>query len=282
MTGHYRISILIAASLIVGACSHVDELSTLYVGQRSESVATNVTDCQDLLQRTKVTSDDPLPGMRIRLVNWNVKKGSRDYWARDLHSIAAGQDLLVLQEVNLSAGIATQLQGDWYTAFSQGFTTRSRATGVATYSKHRPISECRLSVIEPWLRSRKATNVTEFAIAERYETLLVINVHLVNVSLGLVRFREQMEQIRAIVSAHEGPAILSGDFNTWRRKRMDIVNELIRDHSFSPVSIEVDHRKTFNGYALDHVFVRGLTVLNSGTRQVTSSDHNPINVELEL
>ncbi len=172
--------------------------------------------------------------------------------------------------------------GSWYTAFSQGFTTRSRTTGVATYSKRKPVSECRLSVVEPWLRSRKATSITEFALSGRDDTLVVVNVHVVNISLGLVRFRDQMEQIRQVLAAHDGPAILSGDFNTWRGKRMDVVNEIVGKLAFSAVSIDVDHRKTFNGYALDHVFVRGLSVNSSETRQVTSSDHNPIAVELQL
>jgi len=43
-----------------------------------------------------------------------------------------------------------------------------------------------------------------------------------------------------------------------------------------------DHRKRFLGQALDHIYVRGLEVLEATTRQVDSSDHNPMSVHLRL
>ena len=63
--------------------------------------------------------------------------------------------------------------------------------------------------------------------------------------------------------------------------------------SFKPFSIldglglkmldyDEDHRKRFLGQPLDHIYVRGLEVLEATTRQVDSSDHNPMSVRLRL
>jgi endonuclease/exonuclease/phosphatase (EEP) superfamily protein YafD len=193
-----------------------------------------------------------------------------------------GKELVILQEVDRGLGIRNHLNGIGYESFSQGFTTRTRTTGVATYSSSKPVSECHLVSTEPLMRTPKATSITEYSLVQNDKTLLVVNVHAVNISWGLVRYRDQMDQIRQIITAHNGPAILSGDFNTWRPKRMQVVADMVSDLSFVPVSIDTDHRTRFYGNALDHVFVRGLTVENSHTQVVTSSDHNPISVELRL
>ncbi len=246
------------------------------------TIAMNVGDCQSLLRRRADGPRDRLQILKLGVLNWNMNKGVRDFWERDLRAMAVGKELVILQEAVRDSGIEQQLEGLKYSSFSQGFTTRSRTTGVVTYSKRRPLGECMLSVVEPLLRTRKATSVTAFAVSGREQPLVVVNAHVVNFSFGLIRFREQMEQIRQVLSVHEGPAILSGDFNTWRQKRMDIVDDVIGELGFSTVRLDIDNRSTFNGHALDHIFVRGLSVHSSESRRVTSSDHNPITVELQL
>ncbi len=272
---------LLCVYFLLGACAFVNVQPGLRVAGE-HAVATNVIDCQSLLNRPVLESPDSLETRSIGLLNWNINKASKELWESDLRDMAAGKEFVILQEAVLDFGIEQQLGELKYSSFSQGFTTRSRTTGVATFATRKPLSECNLSVVEPVLRTRKATSITEFALAGREDTLVVVNVHVVNFSIGLIRFRDQMEQIRQVLAVHDGPAILSGDFNTWRTKRMEIVNEIAGDLAFCAVPIDVDHRKRFNGHALDHVFVRGLFVDGSATRRVTSSDHNPITVELRL
>lgn len=264
------------------ACASVDPYAELVLAKAGGAVATNVLDCRALLKRPSAKVRDHMVAGPITLLSWNIGKGSREFWERDLRTMALGKELVILQEVVLNSGIEQQLPEHDHASFSRGFTSRSRTTGVATYSKRRPTAECQLSVVEPLLRSRKATSITEFAIEGRDDTLLVVNVHAVNFSVGLGRFRAQMEQIRQIVSVHDGPAIVSGDFNTWRRKRGNVVRAMVDDLALSPVYIADDRRKRFNGHALDHFFIRGLSVGTIETKQVTSSDHNPISVELRL
>jgi endonuclease/exonuclease/phosphatase (EEP) superfamily protein YafD len=112
--------------------------------------------------------------------------------------------------------------------------------------------------------------------------MLVVNIHAINFTLGVADFRKQLEQIRPVLAGHPGPIILSGDFNTWRKKRADILDAFADEFSLIPVEFYNDHRKIFFGRPLDHIFVRGLQIGASDTRQLESSDHNPLLVEFSL
>ncbi|MCK5920264.1 MAG: endonuclease/exonuclease/phosphatase family protein [Methylococcales bacterium] len=269
-------------SVLASACVNSGSLSTLRVTNSSATIATNVGDCRALLGRTVHEPQDQLDPGSISLLNWNIKKGTGNLWQGDLRVMTIGKELVVLQEAVLGPSMDSRVDEVNYASFSQGFTTKSRASGVVTYSSIKPLSECHFAVIEPFLGTRKATGVTEFGLAGVDETLVVVNIHGINFSLGLTRFREQMEQVREVLGAHSGPAILLGDFNTWRRKRLEIVGELATDLNFSAVLFDEDHRTTFNGYALDHVFFRGLSVVSSESKLLDSSDHNPLSVEFRL
>lgn len=282
MRNTLRLLLISALAAFVSGCVGQNSLSTVRVANLDLAVAMNVNDCRSLLSRAADESADQLDPTSIGLLNWNIKKGTGEAWQDDLGEMSIGKELVILQEAVLGTGIENHLDGVSFVSFSPGFTTKSRMSGVATYSSSKPLNRCHLSVIEPVLRTRKATSVTEFGLAGTEQTLVVVNVHAINFSLGLGRFRDQMEQIREVLQAHSGPAILSGDFNTWRRKRLDIVDELASELDFSAVFFDDDNRKTFNGNALDHVFVRGLFVESSETKPVDSSDHNPLSVELRL
>ncbi len=280
MQGRSQLFSAIALSLLTTSCAlqTVTDESAYADGQ---FVQTTVEGCRDALQKPSLHSVAGL-GSEIELLNWNIKKGSKSVWQDDLRSMALDADLVVLQEAAVEIGIEYEVPHLEHTSFAQGYTTGSRTTGVATYSHTAPLSECRFQVVEPLLRTPKATSVTEFPLANKSETLLVVNVHAVNFTFGLVRFREQIEQVREVVTAHDGPAILSGDFNTWSRKRLNVVNELVGDLGFSSVPLRSDERKTFNGFPLDHVFVRGFASANGDSSPVRSSDHNPMTIELVL
>ena len=50
----------------------------------------------------------------------------------------------------------------------------------------------------------------------------------------------------------------------------------------SPVRFDEDNRKKMFGRYLDHVYVRGMDVVEATTRVVTTSDHNPMFVRLKF
>ena len=145
-----------------------------------------------------------------------------------------------------------------------------------TLSRTPPISECLLSHQEPWLLTPKATGISTYRISDSPETLLVINLHAVNFTFGTSALDQQLSDASSVISQHQGPVIFSGDFNTWSTARLRLLTSLIEQLGLSALDYTDDQRKLVFGLPLDHIFVRGLRVVSSGTRPVTSSDHNPI------
>ena len=132
------------------------------------------------------------------------------------------------------------------------------------------------------MAKQKATNITQYALSNTDQTLLVVNIHAVNYSFGLKHYRAQLEAIVDVLVEHAGPIIFSGDFNTWRRGRQKVLSELVDRLDLKPIHFEEDHRVRFLGLPLDHVFVAGLQVVTTHTHEVQSSDHNPISLTLSM
>ena len=223
-----------------------------------------------------------LDAHRIRVANWNVKKKSRPSWQDDFARLNSRTDLLLLQEASLREDTINDIDATRHWTFAPGYRTKSQISGVLTLSVAEPVTRCSLVSIEPVLRTPKATNITRYRLSGSDATLVVVNVHAVNFSLGLSAFRDQFRQIRSALELHDGPVILSGDFNTWRPARVDIVNALAADLGLEPVNFARDHRVSRFGFRLDHLFVRGLNTVEADTMSVTTSDHNPMSATLTL
>jgi endonuclease/exonuclease/phosphatase (EEP) superfamily protein YafD len=109
-----------------------------------------------------------------------------------------------------------------------------------------------------------------------------VNLHGVNFAWTSDALAAQIRDAASVIERHQGPVIFSGDFNTWSDERMLLVSATMRGLQLAPLSFPQDHRTQVFGNALDHVFVRGLRVVESGSSSVESSDHNPIFATLAL
>jgi len=216
------------------------------------------------------------------LFNWNIKKGSIANWDRDLLSLAADADLVLIQEATKQMETPRFVEVDEHWSFSEGYSSGELVSGVATISSVQPMEQCRLLTVEPWLRTPKATMVTRFAIEGSSDTLLVINTHMVNFTLGHAAFREQLAEVEQLLLQHSGPVVFSGDFNTWRPARYEILEKMTARFGLNPIAFNDDNRTKFFGSTVDHVFVGGLSVQQAMTFEVESSDHNPMSVSLML
>ncbi len=223
-----------------------------------------------------------LDAASINFLCWNMKQGKKPNWREDLLDLAEGKDLVIIQEALLNADLAEVVGESVHSSYSKGYRNKSRVTGVMTISKYQPLRKHHLTCWEPWLATPKATNITEYAISGTDETLIVINIHAINFTFGVNQFRKQINKIHDFLAQHEGPVILSGDFNTWRKKRMKILESLALEHGLDALSFQEDHRKTVFGQLLDHIYVRSLKAENTGTHYVNSSDHNPISATLKF
>ena len=153
-------------------------------------------------------------------------------------------------------------------------------SGVLTMSASEPLSRCNLANNEPWSGTPKATGITEYSLSDTDDTLVVVNIHAINFTIGVEHFQQQIEQVSTALEAHTGPLIVSGDFNTWRQKRVEVVARMTALLGLHQVTFNDDQRKLFFGNPLDHIFIRGLRQQNASTIDVETSDHNPLIVIL--
>ena len=167
-------------------------------------------------------------------------------------------------------------------SFAPGYKTATASTGVMTLSNTTPLTHCNLLDHEPWLRSPKAISITQFALESTDETLAVVNVHAINFTLGIIDFENQITKIEAALADHQGPVILAGDFNTWRRHRVEVLQAMTDRLQLTELSFAVDNRITPLGNVVDRVLIRGLTAIDASTEIVDSSDHNPMSITLSM
>ena len=266
-----RISV---ALLLMAGCS------TQPVAPESPSVRDTVSaphECVAAIGDRRRPMGERLDSEAIRVVNWNIQKGNDPDWVTDLDALDQSADLLILQEA--SPALDGLDEGDRHVAFAKGFKARRYQTGVMTLSSASPIAECDLVAREPWLGTRKATLVTEYGLTGTDETLLVINIHGVNFSIGARELAEQIRDAEAIIATHDGPVLFSGDFNTWRAGRTRLLVDAAARLGLSAIEFDADYRKRILGRPLDHIYTRGLVAVNATTHDVETSDHDPMTVD---
>ncbi len=237
--------------------------------------------CGEALAQPLPTSQTGL-NRQLQVLIWNIEKSENAGWDADLSTLGAASDLILIQEASLQARIVDALPQHLFQAFAAGYINRKTETGVLTLSTVEPSLHCNLTAWEPWLGTPKATNITEYPIDGLDRRLLVINVHAVNFSVGLVDFETQVKALEPLLSHHIGPLIVAGDFNTWSSNRSRSLNEFMAKHQLTPVSFAPDQRTLFWNLPLDHVYLRGLDVVEASAIEVQSSDHNPLLITVEV
>lgn len=230
-------------------------------------------------------AEQPLPEITqktFRLLVWNLHKGQDAGWQQVLNRLAQGRDLLLLQEVLNTQELAAQYSSRFPTAlYASAFAYLQQQSGVEILSQFAPHFYCAGSKPEPWIRIPKVGAAMSLPLPNR-QALLLVNVHLINFEINPTAYEEQLRTLMQLVSQHQGPLVLSGDFNSWNGYRAQIIQKVINEFGLEEVSFAQDHRLRFLGNPLDHIFVRGLNVLNATTEPTESSDHAPLLLEVEL
>jgi endonuclease/exonuclease/phosphatase (EEP) superfamily protein YafD len=239
-------------------------------------------------QRHSVSS-----GERLSIVVWNTFKGLRGEYYSLLAEHTRDADLILLQEFRhdpvleashneIFRGRDADMAVSFYTR-----PQRTAATGVCTVSAVRA-QRTRLLLsryFEPVTRTPKMALCTYYAYTcadcTPDEALLVLNSHGINFRLRRP-FRDQMLQFEERLCEHRGPIILVGDFNTWERGRVRLLDAVAEKVGLSHVRFPRGI-KTVRGHELDRVYVRGGTV--DGQRIVrnrAASDHSMLVFGLTL
>ena len=228
-------------------------------------------------------STDALDPDAIRVLVWNLHKEADAGWQDDLTRLAKANDVLLLQEVTLRDPVqeVLQLAGlRWILASS--FMVEDVDIGVLTATRSVPVAICTQRVVEPLLRIPKSAVITWLPLGGKPQTLAVANVHAINFTLTVDAYQAQLAALAAALADHQGPIVLGGDFNTWSTARGEALQEIAARLRLVEITYADDRRAEFLGNRVDHVFVRGLDMVTSSVGQVTSSDHNPIEVVLRL
>ncbi len=277
---------LIALCATLWGCANtpLQTASTLFAkfGNHSSPAVQGPESCQNAIVAPLDAAAPTLDPHQIELFVWNIQKGLNPRSFNDLARLAGGKNLVLIQEARLEQHPFDALELAKFWSFAPGYKTTSASTGVMTMSDIAPVTHCYLSDREPWLRSPKAISITRFGLASTDATLVVVNVHAVNFTWGVVDFSKQVAKIEAALAMHNGPVIVAGDFNTWRKRRLEVLQGVAKRLELEELAFDEDQRVTPFGSIVDRIFIRGLNTSNALTTAVTSSDHNPMSVTLSM
>ena len=215
----------------------------------------------------------------VKIATWNMYKGKLPGWQADIAKADPSNTIFLLQEAPFNSLLSQQLSSAQY---APGYISGNVQTGVVTSADISSTLVCNLSHIEPWLRTPKASLITSYPLKGRDENLLVANIHAVNFALGMKGFRDQINTIVKQLRKHNGPIVVGGDLNTWNKKRLRYVGNVLGQLGLKPVIFNKSEVKQFSGNSLDHIYYRGLDLLDSHVNKVESSDHNMLVAEFAI
>jgi len=213
----------------------------------------------------------------IRLLTWNVHKQDDAGWDVDLARFAAANDVLLLQEAVLRPDLRSIIEHAgmrWVMASS--FIYSDVDIGVVTGSRKVPLASCTQRVVEPLIRIPKSGVISWYRLDGRDDTLAIVNVHAINFALTLGGYRAQLEALGEALADHPGPIIFAGDLNTWTDARNEAMRAVAGRLHMTEIEFKEDKRTLFLGKQLDHIYTRGLELVDAQAIPVTSSDHNPV------
>lgn len=212
----------------------------------------------------------------ISLLNWNIFKGRRKNWDRDLHEFIHEIDIVTIQEAHLSNALKRILDHhDYRWTLNAAFHLKKIPSGVMTASRIPALNTHGMRHIEPFIRTPKTTLISYYPIGGSEETLLVANIHGINFTLGISAYKQQIKHLFEVIHGHEGPVMMAGDLNTWSRARMKVIQDHADSAGIQSLDYTNHNRSSMFGKALDHVFFRGLEPLKHHSWNVDTSDHNP-------
>lgn len=225
---------------------------------------------------------EPLPMQdTLRILVWNIFKQQRADWMSVLQNFGKDAHLVLLQEAQTTPELI-QFATTHYLAADQvpAFVLPQHPSGVMTLAAAHPVYCCPLREREPLLRLAKSALVTAYPLPDA-QTLMVVNIHAVNFSLGIDVYSKQLGPIGDQITHHEGPVIMAGDFNAWSRQRINALYRFAREMGLREVRFTDDHRRKAFGRPLDFVFYSGMSVCEASVLVTRASDHNPLLVEFK-
>lgn len=214
------------------------------------------------------------------LLCWNVQKRNLGYrFNRFLSELLERYriELLAFQEVKLNPFAASPLS-DFHFSCAPNIRFLSHVYGVLNGSciPEKDSFSLLSSHREGMIQTRKSAIFSTYAL-HNGETLLLVNLHAINFRTAKV-YRKEIDIIFDAMRHHQGAMIVTGDFNSWNKQRMEHLLKL--SVALKLQNIEIGHGhlvKSFMNHKLDHIFYRGLQLIESYALDVDNlSDHNAL------
>ncbi|MFH1355305.1 MAG: endonuclease/exonuclease/phosphatase family protein [Candidatus Omnitrophota bacterium] len=202
----------------------------------------------------------------------------------------AGADVICMQEMcrETTQKIAEALNYNYVYYPSAIHPGTGVDYGVAILSKW-PIEEDK-KIILPHSEKDRYSKMPKTAVGVKLRVgnkrIAVFSAHL----NAMISTRYRVGQIQAMLDAIPAgcdSCIVTGDFNTYTHAQIEAIAGLLEDSGFVYASEDAGwtykHWYLLNKKSvLDHIFVRGFDVVDSGTSVVRVSDHRGVWVDLKL
>ncbi|MFI3256279.1 MAG: endonuclease/exonuclease/phosphatase family protein [Psittacicella sp.] len=217
----------------------------------------------------------------FKLISWNMHKGMDPNWRTTLYNLSKESDFILLQEVFENNKLQTfQFLSEFKIIHTGSFEKKGFLSGIMSLSRYNPTTFYINSQVEPWILVPKMGMILKYNINN--QNILIVNLHLINFEMKLVRFKKQLEDIFNILTNSKDPIIIVGDLNSWNGFRLKLLDSYLKRENLIRVSFNPDNRSTFLNKPLDHIYAKGIRIINSKSYKVNSSDHNPLEISFEI
>jgi endonuclease/exonuclease/phosphatase (EEP) superfamily protein YafD len=234
----------------------------------------------------------PLPALAsdtLKIITFNIKFAQKIQKAiEELKTIPElqGPDIILLQEMDETGtdSIAKSLKFNYIYYPATVHPQSDRNFGNAILSRW-PIHSHKKILLpyEPPLAKTKRIAVSSYISHPKLE-LLVYSVHTATAIISAKRRLEQADSLLQSISEEHDHIIIGGDFNTLFSQNVKDLENVFSNNGFSRASRDAGTtvRWNFLNFTMDHLFVKGLDVISTGTAETTASDHKPLWVWLRI
>ncbi|WP_456322736.1 endonuclease/exonuclease/phosphatase family protein [Hydrogenimonas sp.] len=225
---------------------------------------------------------------KFSILCWNVQKRSGNYrFETVMRKILQDHpaQIIALQEGRRKKGSLCRLEGLAYAKMSCNIQAPFGDFGVVTLSTF-PGETLRLyrsGVREAGFATRKSALLTRHTLPGG-QTLHLLNLHAINFVWHALFEKEIEAIVNMLKEASCTPhLIVAGDFNTWSRKRMDLLEREMEHLGLLRAKLQSAHLvKSIGRRMLDHIYYKGVELKYATAIDVSLSDHNPIYATFEL
>ncbi len=214
------------------------------------------------------------------ILAWNIYKKNRTHKFKESLSLLHKKypaNILMFQEASQPDQAESFIKG-YETLHLSNLQMKNKAFGVATASCTKHISNSYLISHhqEFLLQTHKSLLISVYALPDQQQ-LVIVNIHAINFK-NLKAYEHEINVLVDNILEHDGPMIISGDFNTWSKGRHKVIEAMSGRLQLSRVHFENSiNIKRFLKYPLDLMFYRGLDLTFASSLDCGKiSDHNPL------